>query len=173
MKKNNIIINMVLNQLKILGISFSHFLFSLPFTLSGLSNLGNDKYKADWQPPGYVFAIVWPILYLLFGIMNLKTYYSSQLSLGLKNKILSESFSESIYQAIWLLVSSNITGVKYKFQYILSFIVIIYIASYGFFTRKNTLLNADKTLYLMYIPYLIWISFASILSYQIFRKVIA
>jgi len=163
---------MYLDQLKVLGISFSHFLFSLPFTLSGLSNLGNDKYKADWQPPGYVFGIVWPILYLLFGIINLKTYFSSQITNELKTKMLNESFSESLYQAIWLLVSSNITGKKYKFQYILSFIVIIFIASYGFFVRRNTLLSVNKTLHLMYLPYLAWITFASILSYQIFRKVI-
>ncbi len=65
---------------------------------------------------------------------------------------LLESFSESLYQAIWLLVSSNITGKKYKFQYILSFIVIIFIASYGFFVRRNTLLSVNKTLHLMYLP---------------------
>lgn len=164
---------MYLDQLKVLGISFSHFLFSLPFTLSGLSNLGEDKYKADWQPPGYVFGIVWPILYLLFGIINLKTYFSSQISNDVKTKMLNESFSESLYQAIWLLVSSNITGKKYKFQYILSFIVILFIVNYGFFVRRNTLYNVNKTLHLMYLPYLAWITFASILSYQIFRKVIS
>ena len=42
--------------------SFSHFLLSLPFSLFGLTNLGKDKFKADFQPPGYVFGIVWPIL---------------------------------------------------------------------------------------------------------------
>jgi len=163
---------MYLDQLKILGISFSHFLLSLPFTLSGLSNLGNDKYKADWQPPGYVFGIVWPILYLLFGIINLKTYYSSQISIELKSKLLNESFLESLCQAFWLLVSSNITGKKYKFQYILSFLVIIFIASYGFLVRRVSLSNVSKTLHLMYIPYLFWITFASMLSFQIFKKVI-
>ena len=95
---------MYLDQLKVLGISFSHFLFSLPFTLSGLSNLGKDKYKADWQPPGYVFGIVWPILYLLFGVINLKTYFLSQISNDVKTKMLNESFSESLYQTIWLLL---------------------------------------------------------------------
>ena len=91
---------MYLDQLKVLGISFSHFLFSLPFTLSGLSNLGNDKYKADWQPPGYVFGIVWPILYLLFGIINLKTYFSSQITNEVKTKMLNESFFMIIYYRI-------------------------------------------------------------------------
>ena len=47
---------MTWNQVKILAISFSHFLFSLPFTLSGLSNLGQDEFKADLQPPGYVLG---------------------------------------------------------------------------------------------------------------------
>ena len=163
---------MYLEQLKILFISFSHFIFSLPFTLSGLSDLGNDKYKADWQPPGYVFGIVWPILYLLFGIINLKSFFSSKISDYYKNKILRESFSESVYQMIWLLISSNFCGKKYKFQYILSFLLITYISKYAFLVRRVTLIKTDRTLYLLYVPYLIWITFANILSYQIFKKVV-
>lgn len=163
---------MYLDQIKVLGFSFSHLLFSLPFTLSGLSNLSNDKYKADLQPPGYVFGIAWSILYLLFGIINLKSYFSSNIDINTKNKLLNESFTESIYQALWLLISSNFLGEKYKFQYILSFIVILYLLGYAFLIRKNTLKDADKLLYYLYIPYLFWISFASLLSYQIFRKVI-
>lgn len=163
---------MYLEQLKILFISFSHFIFSLPFTLSGLSDLGNDKYKADWQPPGYVFGIVWPILYLLFGIINLKSFFSSKISNYYKNKILRESFSESVYQMIWLLISSNFCGKKYKFQYILSFLLITYISKYAFLVRRVTLIKTDRTLYLLYVPYLIWITFANILSYQIFKKVV-
>ena len=163
---------MYLEQFKILFISFSHFIFSLPFTLSGLSDLGNDKYKADWQPPGYVFGIVWPILYLLFGIINLKSFFSSKISKYSKNKILKESFFESVYQMLWLLISSNFGGKKYKFQYILSFFLITYILKYAFFVRRSTLISADRTLYLLYVPYLIWIAFANILSYQIFKKVV-
>ena len=163
---------MYLEQFKILFISFSHFIFSLPFTLSGLSDLGNDEYKADWQPPGYVFGIVWPILYLLFGIINLKSFFSSKISKYSKNKILKESFYESVYQMLWLLISSNFGGKKYKFQYILSFFLITYILKYAFFVRRSTLISADRTLYLLYVPYLIWIAFANILSYQIFKKVV-
>lgn len=163
---------MYLEQLKILFISFSHFIFSLPFTLSGLSDLGNDEYKADWQPPGYVFGIVWPILYLLFGIINLKSFFSSKISDYYKNKILRESFSESVYQMIWLLISSNFCGKKYKFQYILSFLLISYISKYAFLVRRVTLIKTDRTLYLLYVPYLLWIAFANILSYQIFKKVV-
>ena len=163
---------MYLEQLKILFVSFSHFIFSLPFTLFGLSNLSNDEYKADWQPPGYVFGIVWPILYLLFGIINLKSFFSSKISDYYKNKILKESFSESVYQMIWLLISSNFFGKKYKFQYILSFFLITYISKYAFLVRRVTLIKIDRTLYLFYVPYLIWIAFANILSYQIFKKVV-
>ena len=163
---------MYIEQLKILFVSFSHFIFSLPFTLFGLSNLGNDEYKADWQPPGYVFGIVWPILYLLFGIINLKSFFSSKISDYYKNKIIRESFSESIYQMLWLLISSNYSGEKTKLQYIISFLLITYILKYAFFVRRVTLIKTDRTLYLLYVPYLLWITFANILSYQIFKKVI-
>ena len=43
------------------------------------SNTGADEWyqsliKSDFNPPGYVFGIVWPILYLLMGITFWRTY---------------------------------------------------------------------------------------------------
>ena len=43
------------------------------------SNTGTDLWyqglvKSDLNPPGYVFGIVWPILYLLMGITIWRTY---------------------------------------------------------------------------------------------------
>ena len=65
------------NQIKVILMSFSGFLLSLPFTISGLSKFEINEAKADWQPPGFVFGIVWPILYYLLGVLNLKLYYSN------------------------------------------------------------------------------------------------
>ena len=44
------------------------------------ANTGTDLWyqgliKSDLNPPGYVFGIVWPILYLLMGITAWRTFY--------------------------------------------------------------------------------------------------
>ena len=45
------------------------------------SNTGTDSWyqgliKSNLNPPGYVFGIVWPILYLLMGITAWRTFYT-------------------------------------------------------------------------------------------------
>ena len=50
-------------------ISASPFLVSVPFTVGGLSKFDGNEEQALWQPPGYVFGIVWPTLYVLLFMM--------------------------------------------------------------------------------------------------------
>ena len=45
-------------------VSSSPFLVSLPFTLTDLNRFEEDQPRALWQPPNYVFGIVWPFLYV-------------------------------------------------------------------------------------------------------------
>ena len=75
---------MIFDILKKIFLIFPNILLSLPITLSGFSKFDPSDIKADWQPPGYVFGIVWPILYLLFGIINIRTMNSTGLSDGIK-----------------------------------------------------------------------------------------
>ena len=61
---------------------FNVFLFVfLALILGGLSssNTGNDLWyqgliKSDLNPPGYIFGIVWPILYFLMSISAYRSY---------------------------------------------------------------------------------------------------
>ena len=49
---------MEFEQIRIILLSFSNYLLSIPIISLGLSKYSDDEVKADWQPPGYVFAIV-------------------------------------------------------------------------------------------------------------------
>ena len=159
----------ILDQLVFIGSSFSHILFSLPFSVLGLTKYNENDIIADWQPPGYVFAIVWPILYLLFGIINLKVEFSSKHSINFKNKAIGESIIESLLQALWLLVTAKIYESRTDIQYQLGFFVMLGLLYYAFKVRSDTL-SIDKTLTLLYLPYKLWISFATILSFQQLTK---
>ena len=159
----------ILDQLVFIGSSFTHFLFSLPFSILGLTKYDENDIVADWQPPGYVFAIVWPILYLLFGIINLKVEFSDKLSMNFKDKVISESIIESLLQALWLLVTAKMSKSRADIQYRLGFFVMLGLLYYAFKVRGNTL-SIDKSLTLLYLPYKLWISFATILSFQQLSK---
>ena len=159
----------ILDQLIFISLSFSHFAFSLPFSILGLTKYDENDIIADWQPPGYVFAIVWPILYLLFGIINLKVEFSSKHSITFKDKVFGESIIESLLQVLWLLVTAKIYQSRSDIQYQLGFCVMLGLLYYAFKVRSDTL-SVDKSLTLLYLPYKLWISFATILSFQQLSK---
>ena len=146
-------------------ISFSNLILSLPFTILGLAKFETNEVKADWQPPGYVFGIVWPILYLLFGIINFRTL-SKKKSITNSN-IINQAVTESILQTLWLFVTANYGGGRNLYQNSLGLIVMIYLVYYCYFVRIPTLKSKDTLSLIMYIPYSLWIFFALILNLQI------
>ena len=149
---------------------FSNILLSLPFTLLGFSKFNPSELKADWQPPGFVFGIVWPILYLLFSVINIRTLTLSKFTDSLKSLLIKQSLNEALLQTLWLAITSNY-GTERKFiQYIFGGFVMIYLVAYCYLKRRPTLKLTDSTSFYLYQPYTIWISFALILNIQLIYK---
>ena len=116
------------------------------------SNTGTDTWyqgliKSDLNPPGYVFGIVWPILYLFMGITawrnidTIKIYFYIQLFLNAIWSWLFFSFQLPLIALfdIWLLIFINIK--------------ILFIVS-----------KQDKVGAILYAPYILWLLFASYLN---------
>ena len=116
------------------------------------SNTGTDTWyqgliKSDLNPPGYVFGIVWPILYLFMGITawrnidTIKIYFYIQLFLNAIWSWLFFSFQLPLVALfdIWLLIFINIK--------------ILFIVS-----------KQDKIGAILYAPYILWLFFASYLN---------
>ena len=158
-------------NIKVLLYSFSNYLFSLPIVYFGLTSYSKDELKADWQPPGYVFGIVWPILYLLFGIINLRIYYSENIPQYLKQSNLNYGYEEAVIQTIWLLINGKYFSKRHCYQHFLSMVVMMHLLIYAYCIRLPILYEIkDKTIVITYIPYVLWIGFASILNYQLVTK---
>ena len=133
----------------------------------------SSQVRAYWQPPNYVFGIVWPILYLLFGIINIRVFSN-------KN-IIRNSLKESIVQNLWVIVTgvdlislglvtnSNVIATQ-TIQYIVGLFLLLYLNYMTSNIRTVELNNQDELSYLLYIPYSIWIKFALILNLQIVHK---
>ena len=119
------------------------------------SNTGSDSWyqglvKSDLNPPGYIFGIVWPILYFLMGITAyrtiniIKNFFYFQLSLNAIWSWLFFSFHWPLISLfdIWLLIFINI---KIFFM----------------------IVKQDKLAAFLYVPYILWLFFASYLNLYI------
>ena len=143
---------------------FPNFVFS--FILGYFLDFGYDKtdIKAYWQPPGYVFGIVWTLLYFIFGFIN----YNSKLFFKTDNNIIiRQSYFEAILQSLWLIVTARGDYERSSFQYIAGLLILGWCVIYGLFIRLPTLYFLTNGLEYFYYPYLLWIIFAFILNAQL------
>jgi len=152
-------------------LSFSNFFLSLPFTYFGLSTFGPNDITAYWQPPGYIFGIVWSILYVLLGLINLKNFLANDENREINFTIVVQGIGEAFLQTLWLLATSNFSGKRHNFQYVIGFFVIYKLVDFAWNYRSKFLYNYDRISYYMYIPYKLWILFAMILNLQILYKI--
>lgn len=116
------------------------------------TNTGTDTWylglvKSNLNPPGYVFGIVWPILYLLMGITIWRTYSV------IKNLFYVQLFLNAIWS--WLFFSFHLPLIALLDIWLLIFI-----------NLKILLLisKEDKLAAFLFAPYIMWLFFASYLN---------
>ena len=125
--------------------------------LGGLSTIYTDwawyesLNKPSFNPPSYLFGIVWPILYLLMALvsfLNAQTVYRLYLMQLCVNGIWS-----------WIFFVFNGLGLAF-----LNIVVLILLNV--LIARQLRMKGAWLSLFL-YLPYLVWITFAAILNLSI------
>ena len=123
--------------------------------VSGFMDYGNFV-KPPFSPPGFLFPIVWSILYLLMGI--------SYLILNRDKDIKKESFIYYFQLSVNLLWSMFFFVLKWRlftiFWTILLLILVIYMMILFY---KNNKVSAYLN-----IPYLIWLLFATYLTIGVY-----
>tara|TARA_B100001113_G_scaffold298032_1_gene256024 strand:+ start:604 stop:1050 length:447 start_codon:yes stop_codon:yes gene_type:complete len=116
------------------------------------SETGTDSWyqgliKSDLNPPGYIFGIVWPILYLLMGITAWRTYDT------IKNLFYIQLFLNAIWS--WLFFSFHLPVIALIDIWLLIFINIKILL---------TIVKQDRLAAALYTPYILWLFFASYLN---------
>lgn len=113
----------------------------------------NELIKPVLAPPGFIFPIVWTILYILMGI----SYAILKIN-GRDNKISKSTYILQLtFNLIWPIIffTFNWRGVALIWIILLLFFVINMI--YQFYKE-------EKIAGLLQIPYLLWVSFATYLN---------
>jgi len=103
--------------------------------------------KSDLNPPGYVFGIVWPILYILMMVSAFISY----------EKVF-------IVFNIQLVLNAGWSWLFFKFQMPLVSLLDIYLLIALNIFILTLMFKESKLAFLLFIPYVVWISFASYLN---------
>lgn len=143
-------------------------------------NAWNDpKYrnlkKPSYNPPSYVFGIVWPILYLAIGIIYSYALYDYRRGAN-KSIIYFKDFKYWIIPILALLFNFIYIPTFFGENGLLNgFIIIIFSLIFAIATLLQFYFQDNYDPYMKYyaivalLPYIIWLSFASALSFEIYR----
>ena len=124
------------------------------FTISAIPTWYAFLNKPVFSPPNWVFGPVWTILYTLIGISLYKIWIK-------KGNLILFSF-HLFLNAIWSPIFFGLKNLGLAF-----FVIILMDISLIVIIKNFYKLN--KIASLMLIPYLLWISFASLLNYSVWK----
>jgi tryptophan-rich sensory protein len=114
--------------------------------------------KPSFSPPNWVFAPVWTTLFVLMGI-SLAAVWLSEKN-GLRKKAIKVFFVQLVLNTLWSIIFFGLENPSLAFVeiIILWFSILYTIILFGKINRKAA--------YLL-IPYLLWVTFASVLNLSI------
>lgn len=114
--------------------------------------------KSILTPPDKVFPIAWSILYLLMALGAARVSLSNSLN---KDNALSLYYIQLAINFTWSIIFFN--AADYMFSLILIIMLLFMIIAMALSFAKS-----DKAAALLQIPYILWVSFASYLTYCVY-----
>jgi len=128
------------------------------FTTSSISTWYTFINKPLFSPPNWIFAPVWSFLYVLMGISAFLIWQKRD---NLKIKLAMIFYGiQLVLNTLWSIIFFGMHNPGLALLEILILWVFISITLIEFY-------RINKTAGLLFIPYLLWVSFASILNYAI------
>ena len=129
---------------------------ALPLVLGIIVGLLTSSESANYGGPipGWIFPVVWSILYVLMGISSYLVSYNKEL--------LKIYYLNLAVNLLWPIIFFNLGLKTFAFFWILFLIIIVGIMIYRFY--KENKLSA----YLL-IPYIVWLVFAAFLNLSMIK----
>ena len=131
----------------IVAVIFAAAIGSIASTSAGTDSWYLLLDKSELNPPSYVFGIVWPILYILMMVSAFLAH----------KKIFSIFIIQLFFNASW-------SWLFFRFQMPLVALFDIYILIIINIYLLYLMYKESKIGFLLFIPYVLWISFASYLN---------
>ena len=109
--------------------------------------------KPSFAPPGFIFPIVWSILYVLMGISAARVY--------IKGGNLFYYAIQLIFNFFWSIIFFNLEAYLLSFVWLVLMWIFIILMIVDFY-------KTDKLSAYLQIPYLLWVTFAGVLNLMIY-----
>ncbi len=130
--------------------------------LSALSTMGSmENFEALNQPPlsppGWLFPVVWTVLFILMGIASyLVSVSGKQTDVAYKFYAL-----QLVFNFLWSIIFFNFENYLFAFVWLIALLVLIVITAVRFY-------RINKWAGYLFIPYLLWVIFAGYLNLAIY-----
>ena len=125
-------------------------------TKDSMSTYGSLK-KSILTPPAFVFSIVWTILYIMMGLAAYRIY--------MNNKQGKNDYNGYFNYLVQLLINFLWSIIFFNFRlYGIAFIEAVILLILVFITTKK-FFKVDKIAGWLMVPYVFWLTYASVLSY--------
>lgn len=116
--------------------------------------------KPSFNPPSWVFGPVWTLLYILMGIASYRVWQRREQIVHFPRTVAIYAM-QLILNLMWSFLffyNQLIAGALFEIIVLLIFIII----------NARMFYKIDKTAGLLFIPYILWVSFATVLTAAIF-----
>lgn len=144
------------NLLISVAVSLSVGIMSALLSMSGMRAYA-DMYKPPLSPPGWVFPIVWTILYVLMGIAAFLVFQS----VGEDKKLALTLYVIQLFLNFgWSIIFFDLKAYFFAFAWLLFLWLFIYLTMKQF-------RQLNKTAGILMLPYLAWVAFAGYLNLAI------
>lgn len=131
------------------------------FTSTGVESWYQTINKPSWNPPSWVFAPVWTTLYIMMGVA-LFLVWKSNVSTGLKRIAISLFAVQLLLNFFWSFIFFYQQQPGWALVEIIAMWVFILLTIFAF-------AKVNKIAAWMLVPYISWVSFATILNYTIWK----
>ncbi len=130
------------------------------FTTTGVGSWYQTINKPTWNPPGWIFGPVWTTLYILMGIAFYLVWRSPESKAKRTAMVL---FSiQLILNFFWSFIFFDQQQIGMALAEIMALWVFILLSIFAF-------AKVNKTAAWLLVPYISWVSFATMLTYAIWR----
>ncbi|NDP21299.1 MAG: tryptophan-rich sensory protein [Paludibacter sp.] len=126
-------------------------------TIDSITNWYQFLNKPTFNPPNWIFGPVWTLLYLLMGIAVALIWHTPHPD---KKRALQLFVAQFVLNLAWSYIFFNLHELGLAFVEIITLLIVIIFTIVAFYKINR------KAAFLM-IPYLCWVSFASVLNFSI------
>ena len=116
--------------------------------------------KPPLSPPGFLFPVVWTILYILMGIASYLVLTSGQSKTKIKDAMITYGL-QLFFNFFWSIIFFNLEWYMFAFVWLVVLWVLIFNTIISFY-------EISKTAAYLLIPYLLWVTFAGYLNLGIY-----